>query len=140
MSLEIERRRDKTIVDFGEQWTHFTTNEGYYGSLSAFRDIVEPTVSIADFAGARVAEIGSGTGRIVRSIHEAGAAEIVALEPSKAMAVLRENTADIANRSGICRSAATSWLRPRTSTGWCLSASSITFQIQRRSWRPPFER
>ena len=46
-----------------------------------------------------VADIGSGTGRLVRMLAAAGARRIVAVEPSEAMAVLRRNTADIADRT-----------------------------------------
>ena len=54
--------RDRTIQDFGDQWTRYTGNEGYYGSVELFRDICGPLVPIAEFAGARVADIGSGSG------------------------------------------------------------------------------
>ena len=61
-------------------------------------DIVEPLVSVAELRGMRVADVGSGTGRIVRLLVEAGAAHVVAVEPSAAFAVLKENTRDIADR------------------------------------------
>ena len=32
----------KTIDDFGEQWTHFTSNPGYYGSEDVLIDILGP--------------------------------------------------------------------------------------------------
>jgi SAM-dependent methyltransferase len=88
----------RTIRDFGEQWTRYTENAGYYGSVALLADLLEPLLTPAELAGARVAEIGSGTGRIVRMLAEAGAAHIVAVEPSEAVAVLRQNTADIAER------------------------------------------
>jgi hypothetical protein len=92
----VQDRRAQTIEDFGEQWTHFRDNPGYHGSLELLADVIHPLLSLADFQGARVAEIGSGTGRIVRMLHQAGADQIIALEPSAAMAVMKENTADIA--------------------------------------------
>jgi SAM-dependent methyltransferase len=85
----------RTIDDFGEQWTHFTANEGYYGSPELFADLISPLASPADFAGKAVADIGSGTGRIVRMLASARARRIVAVEPSAAMAVLRDNTKDL---------------------------------------------
>jgi len=53
---------DRTIRDFGEQWTHYGDSDGFYGSPELFADIVSPFLTPADFAGRRVAEIGSGTG------------------------------------------------------------------------------
>jgi len=90
--------RDRTIQDFGDQWTRYSGNEGYYGSVELFRDICEPLVPIAEFAGARVADIGSGSGRIVRMLVEAGAAHVTAVEPSDAIVVLEANTADLGSR------------------------------------------
>jgi SAM-dependent methyltransferase len=88
----------RTIADFGEQWTRFRRNDGFYGSLEVLADICEPLLPLAEVHGARVAEIGSGTGRIVRMLLQAGAAHVVALEPSAAYDVLRENVADCADR------------------------------------------
>ena len=55
---------EKVIRDFGQQWTHYTDNSGYYGSLEFFRELSEPLVAISEFRGLHVAEIGAGTGRI----------------------------------------------------------------------------
>ena len=88
----------RSIRDFGEQWTRYTDNSGYYGSPELFDDVIQPLMTAADFRGRTVAEIGSGTGRIVRMLAMAGAARIVAVEPSDAMDALRRNTADLADR------------------------------------------
>ncbi|MEZ6186582.1 MAG: class I SAM-dependent methyltransferase [Planctomycetota bacterium] len=82
----------KTIRDFGAQWTRYTENVGYYASLEGFADIVGPLIPVEAFQGARVADIGSGTGRIVNMLAEAGAGSILAVEPSAAVEVLRRNT------------------------------------------------
>lgn len=87
----------RSVADFGEQWTHFRESPGYYGSLDLFADLLHPFFSPSDFRGARVADVGSGTGRIVRMLAEAGAQRIIAVEPSAAMQILRTNTADIAS-------------------------------------------
>jgi SAM-dependent methyltransferase len=94
---------ERTIADFGEQWTRFTTNDGFYGSLELLRDICEPLVPIASFHGRCVAEIGSGTGRIVQMMLEAGAARVLALEPSVAFDVLERNTAPFGGRVELMR-------------------------------------
>jgi SAM-dependent methyltransferase len=91
-----EQRR--TIADFGEQWSAYRDNEGYYGSLELFRDMFQPLVSPEEVAGRRVADIGSGTGRIAGMLLAAGAARVLAVEPSKAFEVLRANLAGARDR------------------------------------------
>jgi len=84
-------RQDRTINDFGEQWLKYPDNEGYYGSLELFSDILSPFLEPKDIKNCRVAEIGSGTGRIVNMLLEAGVQHIVAVEPSDAFVVLVRN-------------------------------------------------
>lgn len=81
----------KTIEDFGEQWLHYTDSQGYYGSLDLFRDILGPLFSLEDLPGSRVADIGSGTGRVVKMLVEAGATHVLAVEPSDAYFILERN-------------------------------------------------
>jgi len=90
-----EPERDRTIRDFGTQWTRYRDNEGYYASPELFADILAPLMAPDEVTDCRVAEIGSGSGRIVRLLAASGAASITALEPSEAMAVLRRNTAEL---------------------------------------------
>jgi SAM-dependent methyltransferase len=87
-----------TIEDFGRQWTRFKTNDGYYASLDLFRDICGPLLKTTALQGTAVADIGSGTGRIVSMLIAAGAKQIVAIEPSEAFSVLIRNTAEWADR------------------------------------------
>jgi SAM-dependent methyltransferase len=89
---------ERTIADFGEQWTRFVENEGYYGSLELFRDLIAPLLQPEDFRNQRVADLGSGTGRIVNMLLRAGAANVIAVEPSAAVRALRENVAWAADR------------------------------------------
>lgn len=93
-----EGARDRTIRDFGEQWTTYTQNEGYYGSLELFKDIVEPLLPIDQLRGLSAADIGSGSGRIVNMLIEAGVARVYAIEPSDAVEVLKQNTARHSDR------------------------------------------
>lgn len=81
----------QTIEDFGQQWTKYTSNDGFYGSLELFQDMISPLLTIDEIKGARVAEIGSGTGRIVEMLLAAGVSHVAAIEPSDAFYVLREN-------------------------------------------------
>lgn len=85
----------QTVADFGDQWTRFTDNSGYYGSKELLEDILHPFLDLSDVAGGRVAEIGSGTGRIVSMLLEAGAAHITAIEPSRAFEVLARRFSDL---------------------------------------------
>ena len=89
---------ERTIRDFGEQWTHYGENEGFYGSTELLADIVAPFLSPADFRGQRVAEIGSGTGRIVAMSLESGAAHVLAVEPSAGHFVAQRNLARYGGR------------------------------------------
>jgi len=81
------RIAQQTIEDFGEQWTAFSDTSGYFGSKELLADFIQP-FDIGKFRDARVADIGSGTGRHVGGVLEAGAREVIAVEPSKAMEVI----------------------------------------------------
>ena len=85
---------DQTIDDFGSQWLRYRDNEGYYGSLELFEDILSPLLKPDEVKGCRVAEIGSGTGRIVNMLLAAGAKHVIAVEPSDAFEVLCRNISD----------------------------------------------
>jgi len=86
------------VRDFGDQWLSHGDNDGFYGSLELLRDVLGPLVSLSELEGARVADIGSGTGRIVRMLVAAGAAQVTALEPSRGVELLRRNTAEYGDR------------------------------------------
>ncbi|MDI7262083.1 MAG: class I SAM-dependent methyltransferase, partial [Thermodesulfobacteriota bacterium] len=83
--------KDRTIKDFGKQWLRYSDNEGYYGSLELFSDMLSPFLKIDELKNCRVAEIGSGTGRIVNMLLESGVQHIVAIEPSNAFEVIVRN-------------------------------------------------
>ena len=82
---------DQTIRDFGSQWLKYRDNEGYYGSLELFEDILSPFLRPDEIRGYKVAEIGSGTGRIVNMLLTAGVRHVIAVEPSDAFEVLSRN-------------------------------------------------
>ncbi len=88
-----ESLQQKTIADFGEQWTTYVDNSGYYGSAEFFNDVFAPFLTLDAVRDKVVAEIGAGTGRFVNLMLEAGAAKVVAVEPSAAVTVLRQNIA-----------------------------------------------
>ena len=88
----------RSIADFGEQWTRYPDNRGYYASPELFADILAPLAAPSEVRGQSVGDVGSGSGRVVRMLAEAGAGRIVAVEPSDAFFVLKRNTMDIADR------------------------------------------
>jgi len=81
----------KTIKDFGKQWEYYQDVNGFFGSMDLFKDIVFPFLRPDEIKGCKVAEIGSGSGRIVNMLLESGVQHIVAVEPSDAFAVLVRN-------------------------------------------------
>lgn len=97
--------RGDTIRDFGEQWTAFRDNDGYYASQELFRDIAGPFTDAVGLEGAKACDIGSGTGRIVRMLAAAGAAHVLAVEPSAAYDVLVDNVRDLGERVTAVRAA-----------------------------------
>lgn len=98
-----QRLGNQTIADFGKQWTAYRDSDGYYGSLDIFRDMFGPLLSPEDVGGRRVLEIGSGAGRIARILLSAGAAHLVAVEPSAAFDVLGDNLRAQAGRVTLLR-------------------------------------
>lgn len=101
--------RDRTIRDFGEQWTAYTANEGFYASQALFEDILHPFLTAKDFAGKTCADIGAGSGRITAMMAAAGAKTIYAIEPSQAVAVLRANTAGDCDRIRVIAARGDDW-------------------------------
>jgi SAM-dependent methyltransferase len=88
----------RTIEDFGRQWTTYTENAGYYASVACLEDVFGPLYDVARLRNARIGDIGSGTGRIVDMLLDAGASTVVAVEPSDAFEILKRNTAARADR------------------------------------------
>jgi SAM-dependent methyltransferase len=82
---------NRTIKDFGEQWLKYGDVGGYFGSLELFEDIVFPFIKPNNLRGCKVAEIGSGSGRIVNMLLQSGVSHIIAIEPSNAFGVLCRN-------------------------------------------------
>ncbi len=89
---------ERTIRDFGDQWAYHGGNDGFYGSLELLADAFGPLLPLEALQGARVADIGSGAGRIVRMLMQAGAARVIAVEPSHGVEVLRRNTREFGDR------------------------------------------
>ncbi|MBY0550373.1 MAG: class I SAM-dependent methyltransferase [Candidatus Obscuribacterales bacterium] len=88
----------KTIADSAEQWLQYSDNTGYWASLDYLRDIFGPVHDVESLTGCYGAEIGSGAGRIVNMLLDAGASKVVAIEPSKWFALLCQNVRRRSNR------------------------------------------
>ena len=78
---------EKTIKDFGDQWTAFSDTTGFFGSAELFVSFVAP-YDVREIVGKRVADLGAGTGRHVSALLELGAAHVFAVEPSEAVKVI----------------------------------------------------
>ncbi len=87
----VQNLADRTIRDFGTQWSVYTGNEGWYGSLEMFKDMVGPLLGSEELKDKNVADIGSGTGRTAMMLLHAGARHVTAIEPSSAYDSMVEN-------------------------------------------------
>jgi SAM-dependent methyltransferase len=90
---------EKTIEDFGKQHQRFSESGGYYVSLDILGDVLGPLMTVKEFEGLNVLDLGSGTGRWVQIFHDAGAKTIAAVEPSPAIEVGRKKNAGLKNVS-----------------------------------------
>ncbi len=89
---------ERTVEQFGEQWQRFTHTGGTFGSQAVLADICGPLLPLAQIQGRRVLEVGSGNGRIVKMLLDAGAAHVTAAEPSSGIDSLRQNLGERAER------------------------------------------
>jgi hypothetical protein len=86
-----------TIEDFGDQWQiHGNVDTDYWTDPAILRDYVGPLLDLDALRGKAIAEVGSGSGRIIRMLSKFGPRSLHAVEPSEGFEVLRKNTADIA--------------------------------------------
>jgi SAM-dependent methyltransferase len=85
---------DSTIRDFGIQWQAFSRIDAWSISDELFTSITPPFVSSEDLKGKKIAEIGAGSGNMTLQLLSASPRQLIAVEPSKAMHVLKNNTAE----------------------------------------------
>src|SRR5262245_32378094 len=85
--------RERTIADFGEQWSVYTDNSGYYGSRALLEDVLGPLLDVSALQGLVAADIGAGTGRFTNILLQCGVRRVIAVEPSDAYNALVRNTA-----------------------------------------------
>ncbi len=82
---------DRTIQDFGEQWHKFTENDGFYGSVESLEDKFGDFMRVDEIRGKDVCEIGAGAGRFIGILSRLAPKSILAVEPSKAIEILKRN-------------------------------------------------
>ncbi|MGI4851309.1 MAG: class I SAM-dependent methyltransferase [Janthinobacterium lividum] len=87
----------KTIEDFGTQWTKYSYTDGFFGSKDLLSDFIVP-FNPDLFSDKVIADIGAGTGRFTLNLLEFGASHVYALEPSKAVNVLKEKIRPYSNQ------------------------------------------
>ncbi len=88
----------KSKNDFGGRRLEYPGNNAYWTSLDCLRDLFGPLYDVDSLDGKYVAEIGSGDGRIVNMLLDAGAKKVVAVEPSRSFPVLLNNIRGRSNR------------------------------------------
>jgi SAM-dependent methyltransferase len=90
--------KKRTIEDFGNQWKiHGQLNEDHWTSDKMFRDHFPKTFDFSIFSGAKVLEVGSGSGRILQMISRYNPSQLIGIEPSDAFENLRVNTNTLNN-------------------------------------------
>lgn len=95
----LNRENDpQTISDFTDQWQIFPDNGGYFVSNRLFEDSLAGLIPLSYFNNKVIGDLGSGTGRIVRWLFEAGAGHVYAIEPAQSHDTLRENTKAYSDR------------------------------------------
>ena len=92
-------KKNKTISDFGHQWRiHGSLDNDYWTSnemfLSHFRNSTPPFVSLQNKC---VADVGSGSGRIVSMLLRFNPKSIYGIEPSQGFFKLKENLKNVDN-------------------------------------------
>jgi SAM-dependent methyltransferase len=110
----------RTIEEFGEQWSRFDDLGGAFGSVEVLRDLCGPLLSLDEISGRQVVEIGSGNGRIVNMLLDAGAKHVYAVEPSAGIQALERNTRDRSDRVTILQTPGESMPQVDVELAFCI--------------------
>lgn len=88
----------KTINDFGNQWKiHGELSADHWTSDHMFRDHFPKDFDFLVIKGAKVLEVGSGSGRILHMLLNYQSSQLTGVKPYNAFENLRINTADVPN-------------------------------------------
>jgi SAM-dependent methyltransferase len=92
------KQSNKTIRDFGDQWAiHGQLDQDYWTSKEMFIDHFGSLFSSSEISGKRIADIGSGSGRILQMISLFNPKFLYGIEPSHGFSILQQNTRNIPN-------------------------------------------
>ena len=80
----------ESFGDFGEQFIKDKEIDGYFGSLELIKDIVYP-FDLNEINNKIIAEIGVGSGRILKNLIKFYPQKIYGIEPSKAISIAKSN-------------------------------------------------
>ena len=81
--MNLSKVRNKTISDFDNQWKlQGDLNDDYWCSDEILLDQLNPIFMIQDVENNTIADIGAGTGRVVRTFLKYNPKKIYAIEPS----------------------------------------------------------
>jgi SAM-dependent methyltransferase len=91
-------KNHKTINDFGNQWKiHGELREDHWTSDQMFRDHFPKDFDFLIFKGAKVLEVGAGSGRILHMVSNYHPSQLIGVEPSDSFENLLLNTKNIPN-------------------------------------------
>lgn len=90
-------KEEQTVKDFGDQWSiHGSLAEDYWTSDLMFRDHFEnQDLPFANLMDSIVADVGSGSGRILKMISRYNPKKLYGIEPSHGFKILQENSREI---------------------------------------------
>ena len=82
---EQSKTREKTVQDFGDHFVRHDSLGGYWSSDSMFTDHFGDIFDPNEIKDKLAADVGSGSGRILRMILNYKPKHIFAIEPSKSI-------------------------------------------------------
>ena len=99
MKNSTSRIRSKTINDFGNQFYKYNdfNNDDYWSGKDHITDLLGDTFDLGEVKDKNIAEVGSGSGRIINILSSLNPKLISSIEPSKAINVQKENNLSIKN-------------------------------------------
>ncbi len=80
----------ESYKDFGEQFLKDKKIDGFFGSLQLFKDIVHP-FDLNEIKNKTIAEVGVGSGRILKNLLNFSPKIIYGIEPSQAINIAKAN-------------------------------------------------
>ena len=91
-------KHQQTIYDFGNQWKiHGELRADHWTSGQMFRDHFPKDFNFSILKGAKVLEVGAGSGRILHMLSNYQPSQLIGVEPSDAFETLKLNSSAIPN-------------------------------------------